>query len=333
MAAPDVSVIMAAYNGERYIEESMRSVLAQTHAALELIVIDDGSTDGTWEVVNAVASADDRVVYAFQPNGRQGKARNNGIRRARAELIAFCDQDDLWVADKLSRQLAALAAADDVGLVFSDGYLFYDDDIADERTTFKTLSGVWDGADMFRLLFAENRIPVLSSLARKAAIVRAGMLSEDPVVQNCDDWDLWLRMAASGCRFLGMPDRLVRYRLHSQQASRDANVMGKAEIAVLEQFRHSALLPPAASARDLRRRYRKLVDGLLDAGLPDEAAAWATKWLRADPAWSPLWRAAMCRLHPPGFAQLRSAEQRVRWLLEDPLAHGLDFLRRKLSGT
>src|SRR5882724_5811965 len=155
---------MAAYNGERTIEESIRSVLAQTYAAVELIVVDDGSTDGTWELVNAIQAGDARLVYAFQPNGRQGKARNNGIGRARGSLIAFCDQDDLWVADKLARQMDALASAPDASVVFSDGFLFYDDDIADERTTFKTMAGSWDGATMFGLLFQENRIPVLSSL-------------------------------------------------------------------------------------------------------------------------------------------------------------------------
>ncbi|MGZ3441121.1 MAG: glycosyltransferase, partial [Polyangia bacterium] len=241
MRAPEVSVIMAAYNGERYIEESIRSVLDQSYGALELVVIDDGSTDGTWEIVNALQASDERLVYAFQPNGRQGKARNNGIRRARGSLIAFCDQDDLWVKEKLALQMDALAAARDVSVVFSDGFLFSDDDVADERTTFKTMSGSWDSQEMFRLLFVENRIPVLSSLVRRDAILRVGMLSEDPLRQNCDDWDLWLRLAASGCRFLGMPERLVRYRLHSQQASRDANVMGKAEISVLEQFRRSPL--------------------------------------------------------------------------------------------
>ena len=322
---------MAAYNGERYIEESIRSVLDQTYGELELVVIDDGSTDGTWELVNALQAADSRIVYAFQPNGRQGRARNNGIGRARGELIAFCDQDDLWVEDKLERQLAALAAAEGVGLVFSDGYLFYDDDIADERTTFKTISGVYDAPEMFRLLFEENRIPVLSSLVRKAAVVEIGLLSEDPLRQNCDDWDLWLRLAQGGCRFLGMPDRLVRYRLHSQQASRDLNVMGKAEISVLEQFRESPLLPPHVAERDLAVRYEKLIDGLIRAGRSHEAAEWATKWLRAQKSWGPLWRAAMCRVHPSGFEQLRSAEQRINWLLEDPLVRGRDFLRRKLG--
>src|SRR4051812_33145482 len=212
---------MAAYEGERYIEQSIRSVLDQTYRALELVVIDDGSTDGTWEIVNAIAAADERVVYAFQPNRRQGPARNNGIRRARGEWIAFCDQDDLWVADKLERQFAAIDVAGDVDVVFSDGWLFYDDDFADERTTFKTIHGVYDGPEMFRLLFAENRIPVLSSLTRRQAILDVELLNEDPSVQNCDDWDLWLRLARAGCRFLAMPDKLVRYRLHSEQASRD----------------------------------------------------------------------------------------------------------------
>ncbi|MCU1279811.1 MAG: hypothetical protein JWM53_3357 [bacterium] len=315
MRGPEVSVIMAAYDGERYIAESIRSVLAQSFRALELIVIDDGSTDGTWEIVNALQAADDRVVYAFQPNGRQGKARNNGIRRARGSLIAFCDQDDLWVEDKLARQMKALAAHPEASVVFSDGFLFYDDDVADERTTFKTIAGLYEEPAMFRLLFAENRIPVLSALVRKQAIESVGMLSEDPLRQNCDDWDLWLRLAESGCSFLGMPERLVRYRLHSQQASRDPNVMGKAEISVLEQFRHSPLLAPGVAERELTLRYEKLIDGLVRAQLHADAATWAARWLRAEAAWSPLWRAAMCRFYPRGFAKARDAEQRGRVLM------------------
>ncbi len=331
---------MAAYDGERTIAESMRSVLAQTVGALELVVVDDGSTDGTWEVVNELRAADERVVYAFQPNGRQGKARNNGIRRARGELIAFCDQDDLWVADKLERQLAALAAAPDVDVVFSDGYLFYDDDVADERTTFKTMSGRFDAAEMFRLLFAENRIPVLSALVRRRAVLEVGLLSEDPLLQNCDDWDLWLRLAAGGARFLGMPDRLVRYRLHSAQASRDGLRMAQAEIAVLEQFRHSPLLAADVAARDLTRRYHQLVDGLIAAHRDAEAAHWAARWLAADQTWPPLWRAALARFRPRGFDELartrhelQRTQQRVGWLLADPLAHGYDYLRRRLGSA
>lgn len=330
-AAPRVSVIMAAYEGERYIEQSIRSVLDQTNRALELIVIDDGSTDRTWDIVNALAAADDRLVYAFQPNRRQGPARNNGIRRARGEWIAFCDQDDLWTADKLERQLAAIDASENVDVVFSDGWLFYDDDFADERTTFKTIRGLYDGRAMFQLLFAENRIPVLSSLTRRQKILDVGLLNEDPAVQNCDDWDLWLRLAAAGCRFLAMPDKLVRYRLHSQQASRDVNVMGMATLAVLEQFRDSPLLPEGAARTDLTRRYGQLVDGLILAGRHDEAATWAARWLRADRTWAPLWRAALAKLYPRGFAELARTEQRVRWLAEDPIAHGLDFMRRKLG--
>ncbi len=327
-AAVDVSVILAAYNGERYIAQSLRALLASTHAALEIIVIDDGSTDGTWEAVNAVATDDARVRYVFQRNGRQGKARNHGIRLARAPLVAFCDQDDLWVPDKLERQLAALAAHPDVDVVFSDGFLFYDDDADDERTTFQTIAGRYEAADMFRLLFLENRIPILSSLVRKSAIERVGGLDEAPAVQNCDDWDLWLRLAATGSRFLGLRDRLVRYRLHSQQASRDACNMGKAELAVLERFRDSPLLAPGVARHELGHRYRKLVDGLVRADRHAEAVEWAARWLRADPSWGPLWRAALARLHPRGFSTLRAQQQRVEWLLADPVPRGRDFLRR-----
>ena len=273
MGAPDVSVIMAAYNGERYIEESIRSVLAQTHAALELIVIDDGSTDGTWEVVNALRAADERVVYAFQPNGRQGKARNNGIRRARGALIAFCDQDDLWVPDKLARQLAALAAHPTASASSSATAT------SSTTTTSPTSarpSRPWPANGTATRCSGSCSPRTASRCSRRwcagTPSCASACSARTPLIQNCDDWDLWLRLAADGCRFLGMPERLVRYRLHSQQASRDPLVMGKAEITVLEQFRDSPLLPADTAARDLERRYSRLVDGLIAAGRLDEAA-------------------------------------------------------------
>lgn len=310
MSTIDVSVILAAYNGVRYIEETIRAVLAQTHAALELIVIDDGSTDGTWELVNRLRAADPRIVYAFQPNGRQGRARNNGIRRARGALIAFCDQDDLWVEDKLEVQLRALARTKDVGVVFSDGFLFKDDDVADESRTFGTLSGVFDGPEMFRLLFVANRVPILSALVRKEALLRVGLLNEDPAIQNCDDWDLWLRLARSGARFLGLAERLVRYRLHAQQASSDVLQMMMPELSVLEQFRASPLLGAGVADRELAARYARLVDSLVEAGRTQDAAAWSLRWWRADRAFAPLWRSAVCRLAPHRYGLVRRALSR-----------------------
>jgi glycosyltransferase involved in cell wall biosynthesis len=100
-----VSVIMPAYNGEKYIAASMRCVLEQTHTNVELIVIDDGSTDRTAEIVKEFQASDERVIYVFQQNGGQGQARNKGIRLSCGEVIAFLDQDDLWVKENWSVRL------------------------------------------------------------------------------------------------------------------------------------------------------------------------------------------------------------------------------------
>jgi len=279
---PRVSVIMAAYNGERYIAESLRSALGQTYPHLEVVVVDDGSADRTREIVADVRATDGRVVYVYQPNGKQGKARNTGIRRARGELIAFLDQDDLWEAEKLELQLRAIAASG-ADVVFSDGYLFEGDQAADERAPFNTIRGRYVGDEMLRLLFATNSIPVLSALVRRGAIVGAGLLNADPAFQNCDDYDLWLRLAARGAVFYGMPERLVRYRRHPGQASRQITRQLKSEIAVLEQFRDS----PAIGARAKRERlwplYQQLVLALVEEGQPEEAREWLRKLSAAEP--------------------------------------------------
>jgi len=272
-----VSVIMAAYNGERYIAESIRSALDQTFEGLEVIVVDDGSTDGTANVVRELAAADPRVVYIHQENGRQGKARNNGIRNARGELIAFLDQDDLWVRDKLERQLAAMQA-EYADVVFSDGFLFRDDAIEEQWRTFETIVGRFDSREFFRLDFIENRIPILSAIVRKGAIVDAGMVTEEPGRQGADDYDLWLKLAARGAVFLGLSDLLVRYRVHAAQDSRDLAKMLKSEIHVLEEYRHTRLVDAAMRDRRFATVYRRLIMELLDRGNVAHAAQWLNTW-------------------------------------------------------
>src|SRR5919106_5413407 len=101
MSANLVSVIMPAYNAEKYIAGSIRSVIVQTYSDWELIVVDDGSTDSTATVVQEFVARDPRIKYIFQENGRLGKARNTGIRNSSGPLIAFLDSDDLWVPIKL----------------------------------------------------------------------------------------------------------------------------------------------------------------------------------------------------------------------------------------
>ena len=105
-AADRVSVVIPVHNGERYLAEAIQSVLDQTHAPLECLVIDDGSTDATQAVV---AGFGDCVSYVRRARGGVSAARNHGLRLARGELIAFLDHDDVWLADRLARQLSTFA--------------------------------------------------------------------------------------------------------------------------------------------------------------------------------------------------------------------------------
>src|SRR5262245_59273659 len=118
-SAPLVSVIIAAYNAERYIRTTCLSVLNQTYSAIEIIVIDDGSTDRTAAIVQALADADPRIRLVRQANRGTAAARNRAIAEARGEFIAPVDADDLWHPTKLERQVRRLQACGaDTGMVY-----------------------------------------------------------------------------------------------------------------------------------------------------------------------------------------------------------------------
>ena len=101
---PRVSVIMAAYNGEEYIAQALGSILNQTYKDFEIVIVDDGSTDKTKEIVSSfMNNASSNIRYVYQDNGGQSSARNRGIREAKGEFVAFLDQDDLWMPEFLER--------------------------------------------------------------------------------------------------------------------------------------------------------------------------------------------------------------------------------------
>ena len=145
---PLVSVIMPAYNAERYIAESIQSVLDQSYGNWELVVVDDGSTDKTAETVQRFAAGDSRVNCIFQQNSGQGKARNAGIENSSGSLIAFLDADDLWLREKLERQVQFLIDTK-VDVVYSDVIIFYERDTDLGLTEFPTATGETEGLKMF----------------------------------------------------------------------------------------------------------------------------------------------------------------------------------------
>lgn len=261
---------MPAYNAGRYIAESIRSVAAQTYDGWELIVVDDGSTDDTAAVVRGFAAADARVKYVRQENGRQGRARNNGLAHSAGDLIAFLDADDLWVERKLELQLKTFAETD-ADLVYSDGFVFDGDDVRDESRPFSPPAGRLEGADVFDMLLLHPHIAIQSVVLRRTLLEKAGAFEEEAAYQNCEDYDLWLRLAKAGAVFYGLAERLIRYRRHASAATHLGSRHLVPMIAVVKRYIGESRLGERRARARVRELYRELLSALIREGKPEEA--------------------------------------------------------------
>lgn len=125
-----ISCIVPVYNGERYLQEALESIIAQTYGPLEIIVVDDGSTDGTRAVVDRFT---DRVTYLWQSNGGPASARNAGIRASTGPFLAFLDADDLWHPEKLERQMTRFRARADLELCLTFKRTFWIEEMRHEQ--------------------------------------------------------------------------------------------------------------------------------------------------------------------------------------------------------
>jgi len=256
---------MPAYNAEKYVAESIQSVMEQTFADWELIIVDDGSTDNTATVANAFVSADPRIKYFYQPNGRLGKARNTAFQSSTAGLIAFLDSDDLWLPNKLELQVAAFEQ-EQPDVVYTNGFIFSGDEVADESATFPILPGRHEGKAMFDRLLVRNTIAVLSVMVRRSALEEAGPFEERPAFYGSEDYDLWLRLAQRGAVFYGMDEKLVRYRRHaSAMTHAESNVL-RPMLAVVRKHLADSNLTEAELKRRVRNLYRDLISALVDEG-------------------------------------------------------------------
>src|ERR1700690_2344509 len=185
MDAPLGSVILPVYNGERMLAESIQSVLQQDYSPIELIVVDDGSTDGTAKIT---AGFVDQVRYYIQPHAGPAAARNFGIRNAMGEYIAFIDADDLWPKGKLSSQMRCFEVVPTIEIV--QGLI--------RRTKISTLvQGHITGADIdFPFLYTN----LGALLVRRSVFEKLGYLEEG--LQFNEDTDFWLRAREAGTQIV-----------------------------------------------------------------------------------------------------------------------------------
>lgn len=211
MKIPKVSVIIPAYNSELYIREAIESALAQTYKDLEIIVIDDDSTDKTGQIAKSFGSG---LTYIRHNHNRgPSAARNTGIKHVNGEYIAFLDSDDIWLPNKIQEQIKLLENNKDIALVYSDGYRV-------------NLSGLEMGllfnivkpyrGFVFEELILDNFIPTSSVIVRKDILNEVGTFNDRFLISQ--DFDLYLRIAESyEIDFVDAP--LFKYRIYPDSAS------------------------------------------------------------------------------------------------------------------
>ena len=204
-----VSFIVPTYNRAHMVSETIDSILAQTFQDFEIIVVDNESTDNTEAVIKAY---NDRRIKYFknQNNGVVAVNRNYGITKSQGEYIAFCDDDDLWLPEKLERQVREFEKDSQVGLVCTNGINFDSDGEHGARIKAK----LSDRYFTFESLIWGNAIIGSSVLVKKQAIDEVGMMDESPEVFSSEDYDLWLRIAKKyRIKYIDLP--LIKYRVHA----------------------------------------------------------------------------------------------------------------------
>ena len=223
---PKVAVIIPAYNQSRYLSQAVESVLGQSMADWETVIVDDGSTDDTRLV--ALSFSDPRVHYIHQENRGLSGARNTGIRRSTAPYITFLDSDDLFLPQKLELLLAEMERRPELGLVA--GQAMPIDETG--RVIGKTFSTPIPEPGERRLL--GNPLHVGSVLLRRDWQEKAGYFDES--LRSYEDWDMWLRLALLGCPMGYVSQPVSQYRFHIAQMTRLGHQMTHASFSVLDKI-------------------------------------------------------------------------------------------------
>jgi glycosyltransferase involved in cell wall biosynthesis/GT2 family glycosyltransferase len=231
--------VIPAYNAEATLEPAVASVLMQTDSDLGVVIVDDGSTDGTRRLAHALAAREDRVTVEHQVNQGPSAARNAGIRAGASHYVAFLDSDDLWQPNYVATMIRALERHPDAAVAFTDARVFDGRTLRLRRRTAMArqrppCDGRLDPGPLLDELLQRNFMWV-STTVRRAALERVGLFDES--LRASEDYELWLRLAAYGYAAVCVPGCLGYYRSHGGQASRDMVRMYAGTEAVMRSAR------------------------------------------------------------------------------------------------
>lgn len=231
-----ISIIIPAYNAAKYIATAIESVLRQTYRDYEIVVVDDGSTDDTYQCLQPYL---DRIVYVYQDNQKLPGARNTGVAASSGDYLAFLDADDTFLSHKLGVQVAVLDAQPDVGLVAS-GFEYIDEhgrvlQIVRPRDSSQSIS--------LESLLYQGLAPVHAVLVRRSWFQRVGGF--DRRFAYCEDMDFWYRLALAGCAMVWAPGIVCQYRMHHDAMTQKIRVHYEWLFQVLDKLFDTPGVPPA----------------------------------------------------------------------------------------
>jgi glycosyltransferase involved in cell wall biosynthesis len=222
-----VSVVVPCYNGAKFIDDAVWSIRKQTYPAIDIVVINDGSTDNTQDLLDEHAKLDPRVRVFSQDNRGLSAARNVGIKQAQGEYICFLDADDVMLPEKLERQVQFLANEPSIDLVYSDYF------IGDPHLDPVGLVAVRiPSTDLIDAYACKNWFAPMSPLMRNKLIARVGEFDEK--LRASEDWDYWIRCAQTG-KFAYLPGILAIYRRHDAEMHKDRQRMFRSGKQVIEK--------------------------------------------------------------------------------------------------
>jgi glycosyltransferase involved in cell wall biosynthesis len=223
-----VSVIIPTFNRREYLLEAVESVLNQTYRETEIVVVDDGSTDGSEDAIMRLR--DSRVHYIWQKNtGLPAIARNAGIRSSRGVYIAFLDSDDVWLPQKLQRQVEYLERNTNTVLVGTNAMKY-----PNGKKMHLKITGVTKLSTR-RLIRNTNELINSSVMVRRMVFDEIGFLNEEPALKASEDWEYWLRVSLK-YSIVVLPDILLKYRIHEENLSATKKIDAKRQELYLKRY-------------------------------------------------------------------------------------------------
>jgi glycosyltransferase involved in cell wall biosynthesis len=307
---PKVSVTIPTYNRAGLVAESIQSVLKQTFEDFELIVIDDGSTDHTREVVTAIS--DPRLVYVYQDNRGCAGARNTGLDRCTGDAVAFFDSDDLWPTDFLEVMLKALQEAPDVGCVYCSIEKFFPDGTRQDSYGPTQCKSGWITEELFKSGF----IWIQAALFRREVL--DGFRFDD-TMRNAADTDALLRLSTK-IQYHYIPEIKVLFRAEHGVADRkDHSKFNCNRIRVLERFYYrlggDRYVSRPSARKKLSHAYRRVARNYTSC---DCRHAALMLYKKAIAYWPLDWRLYMDYLKAAGLS--KTDDPAPDWTLPEPLA-------------